>query len=307
MKRIIAATIAATAFGVFCGCFCFVSASAEASSHDEIQKSYRRGAWYICETKDFQVMGRESFAASRAMAKRCEELRRDLHAKWLGDFPHRAWSPKCQVIVHSSTAAYVRTVGRGSELTVGASVVEKRGNATVRRIDLRGDGADCFTAALPHELTHVVVADRFVGRAMPRWSDEGMAVLADPADKQSLHADDLRDGLARRETFPLPELANISNYPPEDRWGVFYGQSVSMVQFLVERKGSTEFVDFVELAMNRGYDSALRSIYGIQSLGELDRQWRASASAALSKSGANAKKVSLSANDRDVELASSGG
>ena len=41
--------------------------------------------------------------------------------------------------------------------------------------------------ALSHELTHVVLADRFAGRQPPRWFDEGIATLADSTEKRALH------------------------------------------------------------------------------------------------------------------------
>ena len=66
--------------------------------------------------------------------------------------------------------------------------------------------------ALPHELTHLILADRFSPRQVPRWSDEGMAVLADPAEKQRLHLRDLRQALADAR---VPELARPTLDPGE--------------------------------------------------------------------------------------------
>ena len=50
----------------------------------------------------------------------------------------------------------------------------------------------------------------------------------------------------------------MEDYPRPDRVGTFYGQSVSLAEFLVDRRKPTQFVDFIELATSRGYDFALR-------------------------------------------------
>lgn len=76
-------------------------------------------------------------------------------------------------------------VGPGSEHTVGSSLVTvDKAKIASRRIDLLGDQTEFLTAALPHELTHVILRDRLMSTPPPRWADEGMAVLADTEAKQ---------------------------------------------------------------------------------------------------------------------------
>ena len=73
-----------------------------------------------------------------------------------------------------------------------------------------------------------MVAERFVERQIPRWADEGMAVLADTQGKQDLHHADLRLARANRTTFRLVELMQLENYPDATRQATFYGQSASL-------------------------------------------------------------------------------
>lgn len=270
------------AFRALAGLFCSLSLISfihGAELNDPLSRqgphSYRRGPWFIVETTDFEVFGRDLKQAKEA-AEHCDVIRERLQKRWIGGVAQQEWSPKCKIVIHSNLAGYMLAAGRGAEKTVGVSQIERRGNSILRRIDVRGDKRDWATAALPHEMTHVVLADRFADRAIPRWTDEGMAILADTQIKQSLHARDLREGFARRTTYPLYELATLSSYPAADRWGVFYGQSASVVRFLTKRAGSEQFVRFVELAMEAGYDKALQNVYGIDDIGELDRLWRSS-------------------------------
>jgi hypothetical protein len=179
--------------------------------------------------------------------------------------------------LHADRQSYLAAVGVPAAETAGSSLVRRTAKGIAeRRIDLRGDRADYLTAALPHELTHVILADRFAGRQLPRWANEGMAILADPAEKRELHRRDLISGCTQGTLIRLSELLALDGYPPADRWPVFYGQSVSLVEYLVDLATSRQFAIFLEHAYEGGFDQALRRNYGIRDVDELDRRWRAS-------------------------------
>ena len=162
----------------------------------------------------------------------------------------------------------------GGERTVASAWVEtEAGRVVTRQIDVRGDRADWLDGALAHELVHVLAADRFVNAPMPRWADEGLALLADPHRKQTLHDADFRRASALRRQFRLAELLALDNYPSPERMTTFYGQSASVVRFLAARGKPTEFVDFVEHALEHGYDAALRKIYDLDGVAELEIEW----------------------------------
>jgi hypothetical protein len=149
--------------------------------------------------------------------------------------------------MHGTTHDYVRAVGPGSEGTVGSSLVKPTvGVVRTRRIDLRTDVADYLTAALPHEMCHVVLADYFREGPPPLWFDEGVALQYDPPSKQRLHERDLRVGMRRANVFPLSELLALEKYPPADRCGAFYGQSVSLVRLLLTRGSPMQLLACVE-------------------------------------------------------------
>jgi hypothetical protein len=141
-----------------------------------------------------------------------------------------------------------------------------------RQLDIRGDTSEGL-AAVPHELTHIVLADLLGGRQPPRWADEGMAILADPLRKRQLHERDLRDGVSRRLSFRAVELLTLDSYPQSSRVPSFYGQSASITAFLVSRGHPATFVAFLRDALDRGYDSALKTRYDIAGISELERIW----------------------------------
>jgi hypothetical protein len=240
-----------------------------------IEHKGKQGRWAVVETADFQICHDQSEAQATQLAYHAESWRSRLCAAWLGDGSPDRWNPKCQVVLHSSQSSYVAAVGRGSERTVGSSLVKiDKGQIVSRRIDLLGAGTNILSAALPHELTHVVLRDRFTSTVVPRWADEGMATLADTKAKQERHDRDLKESFDHGTTFRAAELLTADEYPAPSRFGAFYGESVSLTRFFVARKSPEQFVNFLERARATGCDAALRECYGIAGAGDLDRQWR---------------------------------
>jgi len=236
--------------------------------------SSRQGRWHVAVTKNFSVYASRSKDAHHA-AQHAETVRSQLAQTWLGDGAEKPWTPRCQLVLHGSRADYVAAVGTGSAGTLGSSAVTFDGNLIIlRRIDLLANSMDCLDRTLPHELTHVVLRDRFEAGKLPRWADEGIAMLADHETKQTKHLNDLRAALVRSEEFSAGELLTMRGYPATRRRLAFYGQSVFVTQWLIARKNPEHFLSFLEHAGAVGYDAALRECYDIGGLAELDRRWR---------------------------------
>jgi hypothetical protein len=129
-------------------------------------------------------------------------------------------------------------------------------------MELRCDNPTLLEAVLPHETTHVVLAGQFGAFDVPRWADEGIAVLTEPADMIAQHRKNLarcqRDGLL----FTPKELMGLKDYPPARQVAAFYAQSVVLVDFLVQQKGPETFSAFLREGLKDGYEPALRKHYG---------------------------------------------
>jgi hypothetical protein len=218
---------------------------------------------------------------ARVIIQQCEAWRSKLLATWRPDEEHKAWSVPCQVVVHASRASYLAAVGRGGQTSFGSTWIDFAGAAvSKRRIDLLPDAEGELTA-LGHEMTHVVVADCFGGKQLPRWADEGMAILADHPHKRRLHQRDLQVGLAQQQAFSCVELLTLGDYPPAGRIPAFYGQSASVVALLCRRKPPALFVKFVQRSLQVGNPTALHEVYGLNGLHELEQLWRHDPAAAL--------------------------
>ena len=249
-----------------------------ASGETNISKnnsSMKEGGKVVASTTNFKVHSFQRGLDAAEVAKTCETLRSEAVAKWLGDSDVGEWQPCCTIVLHRSRASYANAVGHAASRTSGSSLIDFRdGEVSVRRIDLLAERKDIALSALPHELTHVVLADRFGEKPPPAWADEGMATLADGADKQMRHKRDLDAAIRRGQTIPLARLLPSEQYPAGAHWAAFYGQSMFLVGMLCERRDSDEFVRFVELGREQGYDRALREVYDIDGIAELERLWR---------------------------------
>jgi hypothetical protein len=179
----------------------------------------------------------------------------------------------------------MQAVGRGGAQSAGSSAVSvESGKIVRRRIDLVGEEESIALSAMPHELVHVLLADLFPNAAPPRWAEEGLALRSDTSDKQARHLRDLRYALQTGTALPVDRLFASTSYPSGWERAVFYGQSLSVVEYLAQRDTTEQFVQFVKLCTETSHDQALRDVYDIHGVAELQRCWREHALASLAKS-----------------------
>ena len=226
------------------------------------------------ESPSFVVRSYRDGPVAADVANTCKSLRKQLQETWLGEAAVRDWRPPCEIVLHATRASYSRAVGAGAAQTTGSTLIRCQQNRiTERRMDLLVDD-EGRVPALPHELTHVVLADPFVGRQPPRWADEGMAVLADSASKRALHQRDCLAAVRNGTALRVADLLALQQFTSADQVPAFYGQSLSLAQFLIDRDSPSRFVPFLALAMEQGYDRALRGVYGIEGTGQLESLWQ---------------------------------
>ncbi|HEY1602808.1 MAG TPA: hypothetical protein VGG64_24605 [Pirellulales bacterium] len=231
--------------------------------------------WHVTETLNFRIYSFATHPLDPHVAAHCEDFRAQVSRAWLVNDHGRQWSPKCTIVMHATEASYRSVVGALADCTVAACTIEAIGEQTAsRRIDVC-TCCENWLAYLPHELTHVLLDGRLTTGGLARWADEGMSLVADPPGKRAAHDHDLRQALAEGRQFRVIELLALTDYPARDRLGVFYGQSQSIVEFLVHPGGRHKFIAFAKSAARNGYDSALRTSYGIDNAGALEVQWLA--------------------------------
>jgi hypothetical protein len=206
-------------------------------------------------------------------AKTAETIRAQQAKRWGSTATRSTWTPRCEIFLFPTPGEFARMTGQ-PETSPGFSTIEiQAGRITARRVNLRADHPQMIAAILPHEVTHVVLADLFTQQQIPRWADEGMAVLAEPLHEQISRTAELTGPLKEGRVFKLSELMAI-DYPSAEAWSLYYAQSVSLTQFLVEQGTPEQFVTFVRGAQQKGVEESLRSVYKIAGFSELENRWQ---------------------------------
>jgi tetratricopeptide (TPR) repeat protein len=228
--------------------------------------------WQIAETGSFRIFHNQPRDLVDKVGRVAEQTRLTMQRKWFGK-PLADWSPKCSLYLHADGREYQRFTGVPA-VSPGHSRMETDGDRVVsRRIYLRCDKTDMITSVLPHETTHVVLAGQLGKSPVPRWADEGMAVLAEPESKIAQHNKNLIRCRADGLLFSVRDLMSLDDYPQSRRIGAFYAQSVSLVDFMSKEAGPVVFSRFLRDARQDGYEPALQKHYKVKSFEELQERW----------------------------------
>jgi tetratricopeptide (TPR) repeat protein len=229
--------------------------------------------WPEVETANFRIIYHESSQLAEQAARVAEVTRSTVLRKWFGE-DSTTWSPKCTIFLFPNAAFYSKQTGKSSDWP-GHSTLKLEGErVTQRRIDLHCDVADMLTHVLPHETTHAALFGRFGRHLLPRWADEGIAILSEPREKVERYLRNVPTLRSRHELFSLSELLSMNEYPEARRGTAFYTQSIALVDFLSSQKGGPqEFTRFIRDGLESGFETSLQRHYGFRDVKDLEGRW----------------------------------
>lgn len=228
--------------------------------------------WRIHESPNFRIFHQASPELAEQAAQVAESVRTTQGNRWSSPALRRSWNPKCEIYLYSNGGIFAKMTGQ-PETSPGFTTMGANGGAIIsRRVNLRADHPQLLAAVLPHEVTHVVLADLFPNRPIPRWADEGMAVLAEPPAEAQSRAAELNGPLREDRVFALADLLKLDQPNAED-WSTYYAQSVSLTRFLVEQGRPSDFIAFLQESQRSGIDAALGNVYQINGVAELQGLW----------------------------------
>ncbi len=247
-----------------------------------VQHQPSTGGWHLAETTHFRIFHKQPREFADRLARVAERTRVEVSRKWFST-DGEAWTPKCEVVVHATAEEYRRQTGVQQIDSPGHSRIEldpSAGRVVKRRIEVHCTNADALvTHVLPHETAHVVLASQFGGQRLPRWADEGMAVLTEPPQRVERFRREVARCQRDRELFEVRELMQLEDYPRAQKINAFYAQSVSLVEYLARLRGPRVFAQFLRDGLRQGYEPALRAHYQIQGFAELQTRWGQDATA----------------------------
>ena len=229
------------------------------------------GPWQVWSTGNFRILHSNEELA-RKIATVAERTRKAQAKKWIDDkAAESVWSPVCDIFVYPDLRSYTEATGQ-TDVSPGFSTVgQQDGRIVDRRINIHADNARLLTAVLPHEVTHIVIADVFPDRPIPLWADEGIALLSEPDAEQRLRSATPEAELKRGRLFRLHDLMTM-DYPAGEHWDLYFAQSTTLTRYLVEKTSPREFVQYLKISSVSGYEKPLKSTFGIADFAELERR-----------------------------------
>ncbi len=132
---------------------------------------------------------------------------------------------------------------------------------------------------LRHELTHVLFKEITAGLRtdveIPLWLNEGIAVYEEKSER---YRETVRNTIKSGQIIPIAELVSYVNYPEDlNKRALFYAQSASLVDFLLNKYGGAKFLAFSRKLVRGGknIDEALSSTYypQIRNVSQLSDAW----------------------------------
>jgi RNA polymerase sigma factor (sigma-70 family) len=248
-----------------------VARAPQAAEPPEAARPVARGRYRTANS----LVNAPNWDAAERIAQEAERQRKALALLWLGrELPD--WSQPCPVLV--------KIAGRGSR---GRSVMQfKAGKLAQLEMLLEGPLDRILRNYLPHEVTHAILADWF-GSGLPRWADEGAAIMAESAAARSREERVLWQVLDEDRLIPLSRLLALRDYPVDAE--ALHAQGHSLTGFLVSKGGHRCFLTFVREGERHGWGKVVRDFYGYRSVDELQVAWLTAVREARRKSAAVAQ------------------
>jgi RNA polymerase sigma factor (sigma-70 family) len=221
------------------------------------------------------------------VAEMAELQRKQIAERWLGkELPN--WGRPCTIQVtitpepdFAKGASKTSEFGLSLHNTKGVTSMTFQGDNVGLSMTLEGPLDRLLADTLPREVTHAVLATHF-GKPVPRWADEGIAIMNESPEDQNRYMHKAWDLLAGDRTMKLKNLLPMREYPNDresmlllkgNPW-LFYVQGYSLTRFLVERKERATLLGFVKDGMVGDWNKAAMKHYGFRDLDEMEETWK---------------------------------
>ena len=232
------------------------------------------------QAQNFQVLSRYGADVDRRITEKAEEMRRDISVAWFGK-ELRDWDQPCVITWSVDRPAGVKYSG----LTVYDSSGRRPRNI---RISMYGTLNEIMFDVLPHEIGHAVIRDG-LGFRLPLWADEGLcSTLESDVSLRRLQAH-LFGKLKAEQGIPTNVILMSRTYRGDP--GVFYSQAVSLTRWLLYLGDASDYLDLHRTYRQTGtWTGSLKTVYGFDSIAEMQNDWLKWVAAGSPKIEARAKQ-----------------
>ncbi len=185
----------------------------------------------------------------------------------LSDFRDRlpAGDAPIQVVICETHGEFARYAGSLSQTSVTGIALPEKGVIVVKTPNLVEGGAD-YKGTLRHELIHVLLARNSGSGNLPRWLNEGIAMVVSGEHRigSSLRVGEM---YVQGRLIPYRDMFFVFLEPgKETEFGDAYAQALSMTRFLMNELGDDAFWRVVYATKTETFGDALRAEASISPL-----------------------------------------
>jgi hypothetical protein len=200
------------------------------------------------------------------LIKKAERYYRNItHYLGFRRFNFWTWDNRCKIYLYPDQDEYLKYTGTFSWSRAHVNVHTREISTYI--------GQDFFfEVILPHEMGHIIFRE-MVGfdKRLPLWLDEGVACMQESKSYDRIRI--ARNLVSLGLHLPLKDLTTIVDYNVTIPV-IFYNQSASVIDFLLENFGTRNFVNFCRrLRDEDNWEDALKKVYRFKNLEELEKQW----------------------------------
>ncbi len=239
-------------------------------------KEVKHQGWKALESRRFRIHYSGRQEATAPLVSFCEETCESLRARWIADC-RPTWSCKCDIYLYPTTKSFERGAKAPAEMWGVADLEIGQGRVWKRRLHMRADDQAKLKPVLTHEMTHVILAEHFCRKPIPRWADEGIAVFSEPPERQQRMLTFLKDEAAMKRLLPLKQVTGMSDGPQNERESeLFYGESGAVIEYLVthHKLTETQVLAFVGLCGDQGWEKAITKTLPGVTAAKFESEWR---------------------------------
>jgi hypothetical protein len=181
-----------------------------------------------------------------------------------------SWDDRARIYIYDNADDYVEA---GKQARWSHGVASPRGK--IIRTFPAAHGF--FDSTLPHELGHIIFRE-FIGLEprVPAWFEEGVAMYQEKARRWGAH-EAVRQAMKEKTFMSLEEMTQmrLSATMNADRVQLFYAESASIINYLMEEFGKHRFVNLCrKIQEGRPFEGAVSSVYGqFKNMEKLNQAW----------------------------------
>ena len=231
------------------------------------------GNWIKSTTEHFNVFYQNKQLAEK-VASTLEYHWQVIQKKLAPQNWDKKWPQRCDVYIFPSRQEYMKNTGLPQWSDGVTQMAFRQGRLFQHKVYLYASAPLLLSNIIPHELTHVMYPWFLRYRtSLPLWLNEGIAMTSEANFRTRNRKFILKRALKSGNVFPIAQLLTMKQYPEsESQAAIFYSQSLSVVEFLLQRGGSQRLLLFAQKAGSNA-QSAIQEVYNIRNFSTLERLW----------------------------------